>query len=178
MAHSAGGLIAKLYANEHPEDVSGLILIDVTTQYLKVTWTPKEMEVFSYSVKQGPRELISVYKDAEVIDFDESFKQLEEYRGKTLKMPAIVLSAGKIPNAEQLTKNGTWPNFVTQDMANSIIEGVHKADDLLAKDFVPTAKRINVEDSGHYIHKEQPELIIQLIRDIVMQQRKSGKTSE
>lgn len=173
VAHSAGGLSARLYAMKYPKDVSGLILIDVTNEKLYKTWTKKEIQIYDYSVKIGPKELLSHYKNLELIDFNKSFKQLEQYQDQKLDIPAIVLTAGEVPNANQLVKNGLWPSFATQAMADSIVQGIHRANDLLAETFSPTAKRINVKDSGHYIQKEKPELIIQLIRNMVKQQRTS-----
>jgi pimeloyl-ACP methyl ester carboxylesterase len=171
VAHSAGGLIARLYAMTYPNDVSGLILIDVTNEKLLKTWTKKELDVFHFSVKNGSKELGSLYKNLEVINFDESFKQLDHYQDQKLHIAAIVLTAGEVPNAGQLVKNGVWPSFVTQKMAESIIKGVYRASDLVADSFVPTATRIDVKKSGHYIQKEQPGLIIELIRSMVEQQK-------
>lgn len=171
VAHSAGGLIARLYAYKYPNDLSGLILIDVTNEKLLKTWTQKEIEVFHFSLKNGPKELIPHYKNVEIINFDESFKQLEHYQDQKLSIPAIVLTAGKVPNAKEMIKDGFWPAFVTQNMSESIIKGISRANDLVAETFTPTAKRINVKNSGHYIQKEQPELIVKLIRAMVEQQK-------
>lgn len=171
VAHSAGGLIARLYAFTYPEDVSGIILIDVTNEKLLKTWTKKEIEVFYFSGKKGAKELIPHYKNVEVIDFGKSFQQLEYYQDQKLHIPAVILTEGEIPNAKGLIKNGLWPGFATQKMAESIINGIHRSNDLLAETFVPIAKRINIKNSGHYIQKEQPELIIDLIRTMVRQQK-------
>jgi len=70
-----------------------------------------------------------------------------------------------------MVKDGFWPSYVTQDMAKSIMLGIHRANDLMADTFVPKARRIDVKNSGHYIQKEQPELIVQLIHTLVEQLR-------
>ncbi|WP_298626460.1 alpha/beta hydrolase [uncultured Legionella sp.] len=171
VAHSAGGLIARLYAYLYPNDVSGMILIDVTSEKLLDTWSPKEIEVYRFSLNIGPKELIPHYKNVEIINFDASFKQLQKYQNQKLAIPAVVLSAGVVPEASQLIKDGFWPTYVTQNMSESIINGISRAQDLVAETFVPKAKRITVKNSGHYIQKEQPNLIIDLIRAMVEQQR-------
>lgn len=174
VAHSAGGLIARLYSYLYPTDVSGLILIDVTSEKLLDTWSPKEIEVFNLSLKVGPKELTPHYKSVEIINFAESFKQLEHYQNHKLPIPAIVLSAGEVPNASQMIKDGFWPANVTQQMSESIINGISRANDLVAETFIPKAKRIVVQNSGHYIQKEKPDLIIGLIRTMVEQQQEKS----
>ncbi|QLZ69369.1 hypothetical protein FOLKNPGA_02152 [Legionella sp. PC1000] len=171
VAHSAGGLAARLYALKYPNDVAGMILIDVTNEKLLEAWTKKEIEVFYFGVDNSSKSLSSHYKNGEIINFKESFKQLNAYRTQKLNMPAIVLTAGKIPKASEVVKSRFWPSYVTQDMADSIIHGIAHANDLVADTFVPKAKRIDVKDSEHYIQKEQPELIVQLIHSLVEQLR-------
>lgn len=171
VAHSAGGLTARLYAFKYPKDVSGLILVDVTNEKLYKVWTNQEIEAFRFGTKTGPRELIPHYKDVEVIDFERSFKQLDNYQGQKLSIPAVVLTAGQVPDALNMVKEGHWPAFVTQKMSESIIKGIAKASDLVAETFIPSAQRIEVKNSGHYIQKEQPDLIINLIRTMVKQQQ-------
>ncbi len=173
VAHSAGGLAARLYAFKYPKEVCGLLLIDVTDEKLLKTWTKTEIKVFDFSTKFSNESLKANYRDVEIIDFHKSFEQLEKYKHQKLHIPAIILSSTKVPNAEQLIKEGSWPKFATQKMAESIVKGIQKSHDLIAKSFIPTAKRINVKDSGHYIHKERPELIIKLIHDLVEQHQNS-----
>ncbi|CDZ78473.1 proline-specific peptidase [Legionella massiliensis] len=171
VAHSAGGLSARLYAYKYPSEVSGLILIDVTNEKLLDTWTDKEIEIFNFSTEKGSKEIRSLYKNVERINFIESFKQLQQYKDQKLNLPAILLTAGKTPDANQLIKDGLWPNFATQDLAKSIMSGIYQANELVAESFVPRAKLLNVKNSGHYIQKEQPELILELIHTMVEQQR-------
>lgn len=171
VAHSAGGLAARLYALKYPNDVAGLILIDVTNEKLLNTWSEKEIQAFYFGGKKSSKALSAHYKNVEKINFAESFKQLNDYADHKLYIPAIILTAGKIPNASQMVKDGFWPSYVTQDMAKSIMLGIHRANDLMADTFVPKARRIDVKNSGHYIQKEQPELIVKLIHTLVEQLR-------
>ncbi|KTD41071.1 alpha/beta fold hydrolase [Legionella parisiensis] len=171
VAHSAGGLAARLYALKYPNDVSGMLLIDVTNEKLLEVWNEKEIEVFYFGINNSSKSLSSNYKNGEIINFEESFEQLNAYSQHKLNMPAIILTAGKIPKASEVIKMGFWPSYVTQDMANSIIHGINCANNLLADTFAPKAKRIDVKNSGHYIQKEQPELIIQQIQSLIEQLR-------
>jgi pimeloyl-ACP methyl ester carboxylesterase len=42
VGHSYGGLIAELFASMYPKSVAGLVLLDMTSQYVKQTETPQE----------------------------------------------------------------------------------------------------------------------------------------
>lgn len=171
VAHSAGGLAARLYAMKYPEDVSALILIDVTNEFLYKEWSAQEIEIFKYAVKASHKQLASEYKDVEYKDFDKSFALLDQYNDHKLPIPAVVLVAGKAPDVKQIVKMGIWPKYVTQEMAASIIKGIHRANLHVIETFDPVATLINVENSGHYIQKEQPALVIELIKDMVEHER-------
>ena len=41
VGHSYGGLIVRLYASTYPEDLSGLVLVDVLTEGLREVETPE-----------------------------------------------------------------------------------------------------------------------------------------
>lgn len=170
VAHSAGGLIARLYAYTYPCDVSGMILIDVTNEKLLETWGQTEIDIFLSSLEFLANERMLIYPDIEIIDFIKSFKQLNQYRKQKLYIPAIILSSTEVPDVDQLIEAG-WPNYATQELVESTIRGAHESLDLLAKTFCPEAKRITVENSGHYIHRDHPNLIIKLIYNMVMKQR-------
>lgn len=166
-AHSAGGLIARLYASIYPKDVAGMVLVDVTTEDLKDKWTAKEWKIFDYSTQLIPDDL-KPYKDLEVIDFAQSFKQLKDRNLSInkLKMPAIVLSSDQIPNAAKIIEAGFWPQGVSQDTATHIFSVIQEAQNDLANSFVPKAKHLAKTNSGHYIQKEHPELVVDSIREL------------
>jgi hypothetical protein len=166
VAHSAGGLCARLYAYKYPLDVCGMILLDVTNEKLLCTWTQKEIDIFYYSTKAVSANLMSEYKCVEVIDFKESFKQLNDYKCKKLSMTAVIVTQSDIPDAAQLVADKVWPEGTTQETANSIHKAISKASDILAYTFVPKARRITVS-GGHYIQKEHPEFVINLIYNMV-----------
>jgi pimeloyl-ACP methyl ester carboxylesterase len=173
VAHSAGGLIARMYAFSHPEDLVGLILLDVTTEDLKDKWTRKEWTVFDYSTNVLTDEQLYQHKEFEWIDFDLSFYQMQKAMGKgkdrvKLKIPnTVVITAGKKPRAKDLVKSNMWPSWVKQELADDIVQKVSQSQDELAQSFIPAAKHIRKPDSSHNIPVEQPQLVIDEIKALV-----------
>ncbi len=177
VAHSAGGLIARMYAFSHPNDVAGLILLDVTTEDLKDKWTRKEWTIFDYSSNILTDEELYKHKEFEWIDFDLSFYQMQKLMGKgknriKLKIPnTVVITAGKKPKAGDLIKSKMWPSWTNQKLADDIIAKIVKAQDELAQSFEPAAKHFTI-DSSHNIPAEKPQLIIDEIKGLVNKNRR------
>lgn len=167
VAHSAGGLIGRLYTSMYPKDVSGLVLVDVTTEDLKEKWTPEQWKIFEHSINFVSPDL-ATYKDLEKLDILGSFKQLQSADGiRALAVPAIVLTADKTPNAALLISEGLWPSTATPMLGKQIVAAVLDAQNDLANSFVPPAKHITHTNSGHNIHREQPQLVIDAVREVV-----------
>jgi pimeloyl-ACP methyl ester carboxylesterase len=74
--------------------------------------------------------------------------------------PLIVLTAGPLP-LEVLTSGG-----LSQEQARQIDE-LHSESQADLTQRSQNAKQIIAEDSGHYIHVEQPDLVIDAIREVV-----------
>ena len=77
--------------------------------------------------------------------------------GPLPNVPLVVLSRGKSPVGES-DREQMW-TALQRDLVNESPRGTH----------------IIARQSGHYIQKDEPELVIQTIRDLVMQARQ-GRT--
>lgn len=178
VAHSAGGLIARMYAFTHPKDLSGLILLDVTTEDLKDKWDRKEWTIFDYSMNVLSDEQLYQHPEYEWLDMDVSFYQMQKAMGKgqnriKLNIPAtVVMTADQKPDISEIIKVGIWPSWATQEIANDIIKKVILSQDELAKSFNPEAKHITKTNSGHNIQMEQPQMVIDEIKAMVEVNRK------
>lgn len=178
VAHSAGGLIARMYAFTHPKDLAGLILLDVTTEDLKDKWNRKEWTIFDYSINVLVDEQLYQHPEYEWLDMDVSFYQMQKAMGKgknrvKLNIPkTVVMTADEIPNAAGIVKIGLWPEWATQEIANDIVKKVHLSQDELAQSFNPQAKYITKTNSGHNIQQDQPQLVIDEIKTMVDEARK------
>ena len=149
-----------LYARTYPEEVAGLILLDSThpeqiercLQYLPAKrcdpahfpWWAKTL------INMGPE----VFK-AEMTGAAETGRQIRT-AGPLPNVPLVVLSRGKPPVGES-DREQMW-TALQRDLVNESPRGTH----------------IIAPKSGHYIQKNEPELVIRTIKDLVMQARQGG----
>jgi hypothetical protein len=90
-------------------------------------------------------------------------------------MPLIVLSADEPLDLLPFVEDGTLP--LTADEAEAFGKLLFQAfvdarSDLVSQ--VPGARHITDTDSGHYIHWEQPKLVIDSVREVVEAARKKS----
>ena len=140
--HSYGGMIVELYARLYPQDVAGEVLVDVTSVYLRDTFTPEEYEemldVTSRPVADGQEAL-------EIADGIDAILSAPP----APPMPVVLLTADKLAE-------GTPASRAAELMA---------AHDRLADQL--GARHVRATASGHHIHVEQPQLVIEAIREVV-----------
>jgi pimeloyl-ACP methyl ester carboxylesterase len=165
VGHSMGGLSMKYFAMTHPDEVVGLVLVDATHEdvwdHFRAVLPPDQWEQFEQGTVENT-ELLAAYPDAERVwtdplADDPSVAEIRRARTRTpLKpMPLVVLSHG-IPFA------APYPGWLTTEM-----EQVMTNDQRRQAELVPNAKHIIAEQSGHDIHQDQPEFVIEAIRMVV-----------
>jgi pimeloyl-ACP methyl ester carboxylesterase len=145
---SWGGLIARQYASEHPNEVSGLVLVDAASEFLQDTLTPALWDAFVRFAKQ-PREPEGI----EAPDYGSSVPELRAappVRG----IPSVVLTSDEC--FEILPGAGG---------AQRQCQAWREAQDLLAAHL--DAEHITHTDSGPFIQIENPELVIASVREVV-----------
>ena len=167
VGHSYGGLIARLYASIYPENVSGLVLVDALTDGLRDAETPEQWAIQRILMEGDIRESLVLYPALERIDPDRSFDQVRA-APPPRPLPLIVLSADRPwgPQIPSMIAAGTLPANVPPDFGYVTDAAQKQAQERLAK-LVPNAKHITNTNSGHEIHKEQPQLVIDSIREVV-----------
>jgi pimeloyl-ACP methyl ester carboxylesterase len=167
VGHSYGGLIVRLYASTHPEDVSGLVLVDALSEGLQDAETPEQWAMQRILMEGDMRESLALYPDLERIDPDLSFEQVRA-APPLGPSPLIVLSADRPwgPQIPSLIAAGTLPADVPPDFGYVTDAAQKQAHEKLAR-LVPNAKHITSTNSGHEIHKEQPQLVIDAILEVV-----------
>src|SRR4029077_8668894 len=120
------------------------------------------------------RESVTLYPALERIDVDHSFDQI--LAAPPLRpLPLVVLSADKPwgPQLPSMIAAGKLPADVPPDFGYVTDAAQKQAQERLAS-LAPNAKHITNTHSGHEIHKEQPQLVINAIREVVEAVR-SGK---
>ena len=158
VAHSYGGLIARLYVGTYPKEVSGLVMEDTVNEFDLVTTTREEFTNWDTlnSTTDGKVEAVKL---VDAMDKISATPPMPE-------MPAIVLSADKPWNPEavaaQRKKFGPTPQF--QDTLD--------AQEILARSL--DAKWITNTNSGHNIEVYNPQLVTATIREVVDEVRGSS----
>ena len=167
VGHSMGGAMARLYASEYPQDVSGLVLIDYTPYDARKALTDKQWELWLPLLGSPSKEELKIYPDLEHFAHRRNLRQT--LAAAPLKpMPLIVLSSDEPLDILPFVKDGTLP--LTADKAEAFGKLLFQAfvdarSDLVSQ--VPGARHITDTHSGHYIHQEQPQLVIDSIREVV-----------
>lgn len=159
VAHSLGGLFARLFASTYPGSVAGLVLIDAWPESMPKLLGPEQWQAYQ-ALSAPPPPGLETYRDLELIDFGAASERMAEAaRNQPLSgIPLFVLSRAK-PVALP-------PNVPAAFSADAFEAAWRKGQDELAA-LEPGAKLIVATESDHYIQIEQPDLVIDAVRQVV-----------
>jgi pimeloyl-ACP methyl ester carboxylesterase len=157
--HSNGGLFTLLYASTYPRQVAGLVLIDAvhpaTIQrrlaMLKPLLPPQEWEAARQRMITVPHRLV----DPERVDIWTSERQTRKAlrRSPIRPMPLVVIAHGHPdPDTPYVELEEPFWQQLQRELAQ----------------LVPGARLVVATESGHDIQHEQPELVLDAIRDVVL----------
>jgi pimeloyl-ACP methyl ester carboxylesterase len=167
VGHSYGGLIVRLYTSTYPKEVAGLVLVDPLTEGLQDAETHEQWAIQRKLIEGDVRESVALYPALERIDVDRSFKQIRA-APRLRSIPLVVLSSDRPwgPQVPPMIASGKLSADTPPDFGYVTDAAQKKAHEQLAT-LVPNAKHITKTNSGHEIHKEQPQLVIDAIREVV-----------
>jgi pimeloyl-ACP methyl ester carboxylesterase len=171
VGHSLGGAIAKLYASEYPQNVSGLVLIDYLPYQARNALNNKQWRYWKDQLLgPPPEEALDLYPAFEQNANQQNFYQ-DSAAAPLKPMPFIVLSADEPYDLKSMVEAGQIPADVgggvsAEEFGKILFNAVVDARaDLVSR--VPGARHITNTDSGHYIHQEHPKLVTNSIREVV-----------
>lgn len=150
VGHSFGGLLVRLFASQHPGDVVGMVLVDSTHEdrtagFEKVL--PEDLIVRNRAYLMDPS------KNSEFVDRPASEQQVRDAR-RPFDFPLVVLTRG-LPDKP----DSVWPSADLQRVEQEL------QSDLLKLSL--NSSQVIAEQSGHWIQKDQPELVIRAILQVL-----------
>jgi pimeloyl-ACP methyl ester carboxylesterase len=152
--------MARLYASEYPQDVSGLVLIDYTPYNARNALTDEQWELWLPLLGSPSEEELALYPD---IEWFAHRLNLEQFLAAApLKpMPLMVLSADEPLDLLPFVEDGTLP--LTAEEAEAFGK-------LLFQAFVDARADLVSQVPG----ARQPQLVIDSVREVVNAARKKS----
>jgi len=143
VGHSLGGLYMQYFARNYPKEVVGLLLVDSTHWH-------QGLKVSGANTPYAGRTAVTLFMPwimrRELIDSDAAGQQVHA-SPQAHGFPTIVLSSTRGPPGETPATRA-----IAADMQDEI-----------AADY-PDASHVRVADSGHYIQRDQPAVVIAAAR--------------
>jgi pimeloyl-ACP methyl ester carboxylesterase len=160
-AHSLGGLVARLYASTYPNEVIGLILVDAYSERLETLLGPERWQALvRLNTESGSDTVVPIpgYGDLETVGCGTANPVMRAAVATPLApMPLAVLAHGK-PFPVPADAQG-----FTSDALEAVLRATNE--DLAT--LVPRVRFFVASECGHDIHQDQPELVIEAVRQVV-----------
>jgi pimeloyl-ACP methyl ester carboxylesterase len=146
VGHSLGGLYVILFASAYPSSVAGMVLED-SSHPDQLT---QKIQIFGAEATKHDHD--NLMQNEEGADIDAIFAEVSSTHWST-SIPLFVLCRG----------SHAPPN-------DRLADQLDKAHVLQERDLAsrsPDSKFLVAEKSGHFIHRDQPDLVVQAIRTVV-----------
>lgn len=146
VGHSFGGLVARLYASLYPESISGIVLVDAAPEYKELAYE----QVLPEHLVAGNREYYeNPMLNREKIDKVQSYRQIDDHTQPT-GIPLSIITRGLPDRGDE-----DWPSQDILEIEQRLQAGFLRLS-------TSSKQRIAVR-SGHYIHHDEPEVVIEEI---------------
>jgi pimeloyl-ACP methyl ester carboxylesterase len=160
VGHSIGGAYVRSYAQRFPNSVVGMVLIDATHE---------DQLVRRRAAGYSPPPLPSPKDNVERTDMLAVLEELRE-AGWRADIPLTVIAA-------EPSEPGAYPGASPELVARLDAVWLELQRELASRSF--KGRLMLAHGSGHYIHRDAPELVIGAIRDVIKQVRAhAGALSE
>jgi pimeloyl-ACP methyl ester carboxylesterase len=142
VGHSFGGVNVRIFAEQFPEDVAGMVLVDSTPEDYRRRFLPTMSEEFQAAYNQ------QFIQEGNYDEFMESLNQLKECNRK-LEVPVMVVAAGKKAHYSKESQE-IW-NAMQRELIGISTKG----------------ELVMAEDSAHYIQNDAPDVVIRSIKRLI-----------
>lgn len=146
VGHSLGGLYMQYFARNYPSEIAGLVLLD-STHWNQGLHLDKSANAPYTSMRQVTLFMTWIARR----ELDDSMSAGEEVHTSppAVEVPTVVLSSTRVPQGQSPTSR----------------DQEERMQDDIATDF-PFARRVDVENSGHYIQRDRPDAVIDVVRKL------------
>ena len=157
VAHSLGGMVAVSWAEEHPDDLAGLVLVDATPpDYVRTA-----MDVLPAGSKPGAearrelQQLLSPRRNAEQLDGERAFADALDF--------APVGAAPLVALTHSVSEYGA--EVRPRDAA--ALDSAWTAGQQRWAELSSQGRVQRVDLAGHFIQQEQPQVVVDAVREVV-----------
>lgn len=153
VGHSIGGVLAALFANRHPSEVAGMVLVDSSHEQQMARFRALPAAAPPVGTGAPPRPAGLPAPEPLPIPGLIDLLSAQPWRGT---IPLVVLTRG-IPSPppgdpDPAARNAIWLDLQRDWATRS-----------------PKGKQIVAANSGHYIHNDEPALVIDAVKSVVEQ---------
>ena len=157
VAHSLGGMVAATWAQDHAEDLAGLVLVDATPP----SYVATALDVLptgsarGSDVRRGLQQLLEPGRNAEHLDGEAAFADAETF-GTLGDVPLIALThsisdfGGELRPRDAAALDSAWTGG-QQEWADLSSQG----------------RVLRVDRAGHFIQQDQPQAVIDAVQEVV-----------
>ena len=160
--HSWGGFMARFYAATYPDEVIGLVLVDAYTELLEDVMSPEKWQALvrlNQELGSDVVHQIPGYGDAESTGYGANDAAMRE---AVAASPLPPLPLAVFAHGKPFSQSADAPGFAPGELERYLL-AANEAQAAL----VPNARFTVASESGHDIHQDQPELVIEAIRQVV-----------
>jgi len=159
VGHSTGGLIIRLYASTYPKEVAGLVLVDAIPEGLQTAMTPEQWKIYDRLLLVDPPKELASYKEPR----DHRLRcELRSDARRLQGDAAAPYSVHRDLERQAFRGSARSPSWLPAALEQAWVTG----QDELAR-LLPNAPHRTATKSSHYVQIEEPQLVIDAIRQAV-----------
>lgn len=179
VGHSFGGYNVQYYAKANPDKVAGVVLVDSSHP----DQAERIPDVTTDEGRRGRQQMVTFLGDVSVLEKYPAdvrdtawmllssrqgmFTQQRELASFTYSGSEVDFLAGDFPDVPLVVVTRGQQQWPDDPLGNSREKEWYKMQDELTK-LSPQGRQVYAELSGHMIHMDQPELIVDIIREMGM----------